>query len=168
MLLGRVIFVLTFFFWLGGCACLAYPVLRPKPRIDTSPAAFARLRYGMTRAEVEAALGGPPGHYGSDPGGQPMVKSMPKCFAPGRSPKFSADHNWLSDAGWIGVDYDAADRVSRLEWNAVMAPRPWAIRNVDLLLWSSFGLGWAVAWARLLFLRGNVGADADTDSTDPP
>jgi hypothetical protein len=41
-----------------------YSPFRP---VNTSAENFARLKYGMTRGEVEGVLGGPSGNYSSDP-----------------------------------------------------------------------------------------------------
>ena len=59
-----------------------------------------RIRIGMTRTEVQAILGPPPGNYLTRPGGLP----------PNSLSSVAAWEFWISDEGAVGVLFDS-DRV---------------------------------------------------------
>jgi hypothetical protein len=84
--------------------------LRARP-IRITRENYHRIRYGMSRARVEAILGGPPGDYSTHPveefveGGQVTSK-----------------YRWLDDSGAVHVWFDE-DRV-RFKWRfEVQAPQ---------------------------------------------
>ena len=65
----------------------------------------ALIKEGMTQAEVEALLGGPPGDYRTQPG-----QSVLTAFDAGALAECRAEQ-WLGDQGGISVAFDKQDRV---------------------------------------------------------
>jgi hypothetical protein len=74
------------------------PLMLPY-RSPVTRAAYERIEDGMTQAEVEAILGGPPGDYRTRPGisMDPLV----------RSPSGLNEQWWRGDEGEIIVGFDA-------------------------------------------------------------
>jgi hypothetical protein len=78
-----------------------------------------RIEIGMTRAQVEHVLGGPPGDYCTQPT-SPHSLSM-----------YAAWDKWLGDGGTIVVDYDGDGRVSfkvHFDHELVIRRRSWIER----------------------------------------
>jgi hypothetical protein len=141
------------------------------PWIDTTPTTFARLHEGMTRAEVEAILGGPPGHYGSDPYQQPIIWDSLGAIPGDRPiPDWYVPAVWYTDAGRIDVrfhDGGSEVRVWGLWRSDAMPPRPWAVRHAGFLAWTTLVLAcWGVGWLRILF--SGESQNADTTPIDTP
>ncbi len=83
-----------------------YGLVPHRPRAEVTRESFARIRPGMTRAEVEALLG-PPGVLMTGPDLlNPAVLKKAQEAADGR---FSV---WLGDEGAVRVDFDASGKVS--------------------------------------------------------
>jgi hypothetical protein len=73
---------------------------------------FARIRTGMTRAEVERLLGGPPGYHGryrffQPPGVENALRQV-GLATHGVMPRVE---RWKGDGGTIAVSFDPADFV---------------------------------------------------------
>ena len=92
----------------GVCVVLAlglagWYALRPHP---INRANFERIQEGMTCADVEAILGGPPGDY-TTPFDLPLARSfgMQRVTA------------WFGDEGCVGIKFDDEGRV-RMAWFA--------------------------------------------------
>lgn len=84
------------------CIVAAF-VVAALPRHNITPDAAKQIRVGMTRAEVEQILGGPPGHYYR---WRKFTISLP--FIP------SGDQ-WIADDFAVIVAYDAANRVEYVQ-----------------------------------------------------
>jgi hypothetical protein len=85
--------------------CGAFFALVGPRHCPVNRAACERIKEGMTQAEVEAILGGPPGDYRTRP-------HAPNTFVPfiatsWRTPFFQ--ERWLGDEGTIFVDYHVQD-----------------------------------------------------------
>jgi hypothetical protein len=99
----------------GGLAVLLVAVLAivwylwPDDRI--SPASCERIHEGMTRLEVEAILGGPPGAYTAD--GQDWSMGM---LHGGVRHIGTKREVWVADDGGIRVDFDQQGRVDICQW----------------------------------------------------
>lgn len=66
------------------------------PLVRLTPENCARIQWGMTQAEVEAIVGGPPGQY----------DSVDEFQYDGSSPSRPADLEWTSSHGTLEVDMD--------------------------------------------------------------
>jgi hypothetical protein len=81
---------------------------------------FAEVRVGMTQAEVEQILGGPPGDYGRHQGG------VTRMTAEGYDPRGSVLKYWFDDSTRLEIAFDAQDRVvgthKRFSWRREPAP----------------------------------------------
>ena len=87
-----------------GAYCLT------RPRLSINEETCAKIRPGMTRAEVEGLIGGPPGDYTTSPrlrGGCAMAYEICDC--------------WVSDEGEIVVEFDDG-RVSQVRFGEVLGP----------------------------------------------
>jgi outer membrane protein assembly factor BamE (lipoprotein component of BamABCDE complex) len=69
-----------------------------------------RVEIGMTRAEVEALLGGPPGDYRTNP---ERFSISHHSLAQFRLEEAYAKDDWIVDEAMIQVWFDANDRVVR-------------------------------------------------------
>ncbi len=98
-------------------ACAAAPVLLPKP-IRITQASCARIQPGMTRTEVEAILGAPPGNYETGRGG--IVLDL---YGNGVLMREGRREEWGGDEGFIQVGFDDNDTV--LWTRFVPAGRRW-------------------------------------------
>jgi hypothetical protein len=94
------------------------------PRADRiTEANLERIKEGMSRAEVDAILGGPPGDYRTGP------------TEPGRRTVFTLGpppERWLADAGVAYVSFDDAGRVQDLHFSP---NEPADIGPFDKLIW---------------------------------
>src|SRR4051794_12517958 len=87
------------------------------PTIPDSPinaANAAQIQPGMTRADVEAVLGGPPGVYGRN--------RVSYCFT-GSTPSASDSVIWFGDELAIVVQFDSEDRVAYVGSSVPMRER---------------------------------------------
>jgi hypothetical protein len=89
-------------------AGLAYWALSPAaPPRQLQTQNFPSVRAGMTQAEVERLLGGPPGKYGRYANGicgPPTAEGF--LVPPG-----SVEKIWCDDANWFEIYFDAQGRV---------------------------------------------------------
>jgi hypothetical protein len=120
---------------LGGALL---PIVLPRPSPVTR-AAFERIERGMTRAEVEDILGGPPGDYRTRPGARLLIDirgggSMPV-------PAYRSFATWEGDEGIIEVTFDR-DIVEDKDF-AEVPPRP--VAAWELVCWRL-----ERAWGRLM------------------
>jgi hypothetical protein len=125
----------------------------------------------MTRAEVEAVLGGPHGHYGSDPVEQPIMWDYLGVIpGDGPIPDWYHPKVWYTDAGRIDIrfhDDGSGDRVWSLWRTDANPPRPWAVRDAGFLAWTTLVAAcWGVGWLRILLC--GEGEDADATPIDMP
>ena len=90
---------------LAFLACAAVQLVLPKPpRI--SQASCDRIQPGMTRAEVEALLGAPPGDY--ETGRRGIVLDL---YGSGVLMREGRREEWGGDEGFIQVGFDEDERV---------------------------------------------------------
>ena len=89
---------------LGVLVCLvgAWVVLPVRRDHNITPAAYGRIRQGMTRADVEGVLGASPGYY------------TPRLVQPARLVQGNP-REWADDGIIIRVWFDDAERVERKE-----------------------------------------------------
>jgi len=101
--------------WVVGFLALALllvgvlmPLVVPR-HCPVNRRAFERVEVGMTQAEVQAILGGPPGDYRTRPGPAPC------CF---HNSTFWHDEQWFGDEGNVVVLYDRRkpNPVVHLSW----------------------------------------------------
>jgi hypothetical protein len=87
-------------------------------------AACDRIKEGMTRAEVEQILGGPPGDYRTRPG-----PAVPSTFVSAPARLFYCHEEWRGDGVALWVNFDDRGRVAGLGgWSvASESPGPIAI-----------------------------------------
>ena len=83
-------------------AVLRGPGTPPAPAARVTRGSFDRVRAGMTRAEVIAAVGAPPGVYAS---------RDVACWA-GEEWFEGVDDEWVCDDGCLGVGYGPGGRVA--------------------------------------------------------
>src|SRR5262245_159254 len=99
------------------------------PRLAIGPEGYDRIRPGMTLAEVEAAVGGPPGSYGVfDPRVVQVrddidVRRLPECRY----------LQWVGPGFMVGVQLDAPGRVVGKDLGEVVAQAPWWRRLISQL-----------------------------------
>lgn len=97
--------------------CIAITPGPPRP----CRATFEQVQEGMTAADVEATVGGPPGYYGPGKDGEDVF-TMPRGL------KWTMYESWVCDEGELLVKF----RDGRVEtvsvWNVIVLPRPslWA------------------------------------------
>jgi hypothetical protein len=94
----------------AGLVAYCLLVASSRPPVHADRAAHDRIRVGMTGAEVEALLGGPPGDYTTGPC---MVTAM-GLWAEGATYR-----DWVSDEGSITVAFDPDGRVVGKVFNQV-------------------------------------------------
>jgi hypothetical protein len=82
----------------------ALPLVMPR-RCPVTREAAARIKDGMTRADVEAILGGPPGDYRTTPPGEWDLSVTIRFGPPGR-PSWAAER-WYGDEGDAVVYFDS-------------------------------------------------------------
>ena len=98
--------------------------LLPDPPVST--ARFAKVQKGMTQAEVEELLGGPPGDYQTGRGSGMFVIDF-------LSPGDSVSKEWTGDDGVALVAFDRSGRVvtcqffesARRDWSLLAKLRHW-------------------------------------------
>jgi hypothetical protein len=78
--------------------------LAVKPLLATEN--FQLIRMGMSQAEVEKLLGGPPGDYGHNVGGWTVMTLEGVGGPPG-----SVERRWNDDSNFFEVFFDADGRV---------------------------------------------------------
>jgi hypothetical protein len=91
----------------GVGAALAYWALdqaAPRPPLQTQN--FGSVRAGLTQAEVERLLGGPPGNYGRYANGRGMMTEEGYLAPPG-----SVEEIWCDDSNRFEIYFDAQGRV---------------------------------------------------------
>ena len=93
VLLAAAYFVLT---WRPGAAA---------PR-NLKVENFSRVEYGMTQAEVEELLGGPPGNYGAHAGGGNLMTMEGYVH-----PNDAVERVWCDDSHRFEIYFDAGGRV---------------------------------------------------------
>jgi hypothetical protein len=90
--------------WTGiaaGLAVALYFLVRPPaPKHNFDRTSFEKINKGMTLAEVEAILGGPPGDYTT----RPTISECDVGWGPG-------EKEWVSDEGAISVWFDPEGRI---------------------------------------------------------
>jgi hypothetical protein len=72
------------------------------PRSSLRPDQFPQVRVGMTQAEVETLLGGPPGNYGRHRNGMTMMTLEGFIAPPG-----SVERVWCDDSHRFEIYFDA-------------------------------------------------------------
>jgi outer membrane protein assembly factor BamE (lipoprotein component of BamABCDE complex) len=72
---------------------------RPGPHLDR--AAYDRIEPGMTQAQVEAILGGPPGDYGARD-----LEDYVQTGGAGQLPGVGRVEHWLGKTAFVGVEFD--------------------------------------------------------------
>jgi outer membrane protein assembly factor BamE (lipoprotein component of BamABCDE complex) len=72
---------------------------RAGPHIDR--AAYDRIEPGMTQAQVEAVLGGPPGDYGARD-----LEDYVQTGGAGQLPGVGRVAHWLGKTAFVGVEFD--------------------------------------------------------------
>jgi hypothetical protein len=88
----------------------------PKPRLATRN--FWDIRKGMSQAEVEKLLGGPPGDYGRNVGGTSFVTAEGFCRPPGSIERLRYD-----DSNQFEIYFDAEERVVAFRKRAAPAAK---------------------------------------------
>ena len=91
-----------------------------EPRIHTEN--YLHIRRGMSQAEVEELLGGPPGNYGS---------SSPRWTPPGPTPApplGSVERVWRDDSNRIAIQFDIEGRVVGHYWQSRLKNAPTDVR----------------------------------------
>jgi hypothetical protein len=74
--------------------------------LQLRPEAFARIKNGMTQAEVERLVGGPPGNYGMWKNGFTTADAVIPPGGPG-----SIEERWYDDSHCFVVWFDSNSRV---------------------------------------------------------
>jgi hypothetical protein len=101
-----------------------FPLLSPRPSRVTK-ANFGRIEMGMSRSEVEALLGGPPGDYRTLPATVSTATTWNAALVAG------TEESWLGDEGNVVIYFDAGGvRSFRFE-----AAEPTPITPIGLALW---------------------------------
>jgi hypothetical protein len=102
-----------------GAALLAwFALIWPSGRA-LNVAGFDQLREGMTQAEVEALLGGPPGDYGRHRSGESLMTEEGYISPPG-----SFEQLWYDDGHRFEVYFDAGGKVVGFHKRAQFERRP--------------------------------------------
>jgi hypothetical protein len=81
---------------------------RSGPRIDR--AAYDRIRPGMTQAQVEAVLGGPPGDYGAHD-----LEDYTQTGGDGRLLEVGRVERWVGKTAFVSVEFDDRGAVTAKE-----------------------------------------------------
>jgi hypothetical protein len=106
--MGKVIGLSVLALALFGCQ----PVARdepPRPDLRIAPEQCDLVRPGMTAAEVEAAIGGPPGFYEGTVG---------VSYVPGTGPRsYKTDQSWSGRRGTVEVQFDKAGKATKATWH---------------------------------------------------
>jgi hypothetical protein len=97
-------------------------------RCHVTRAAFAKIEVGMTRAEVEAILGGPPGDYRTQPSPSFSLGVEMGGFIIIATP----DHYWYGDEGQVWVRFAHGGGVE--DWGFSPAKHD-PIDPIKLALW---------------------------------
>jgi hypothetical protein len=101
----------------GAATLLAVAFAPPPRRLNVD--AFPLVRTGMTQAEVEGLLGGPPGNYGRHAGGEGMM-TLEGYIAPAGS----VERLWCDDANRFEIYFDREGRVVGLHKRASYSQSP--------------------------------------------
>jgi hypothetical protein len=80
--------------------------LPPPPGSGITPAGVRSIGPGMTRAEVEARLGGPPGEYSRDV----VVEALPEELVV-KHARTGSGYHWVGRRAAVFVTFDAEGRV---------------------------------------------------------
>lgn len=96
------------------------------------PDNFPQVRLGMTQAEVETLLGGPPGNYGRHRNGLTMMTDEESIDPPG-----SLERVWCDDAHRFEIHFDAKGIVVGTHRRAGY----WQSPPEDFLAWIRWTLG---------------------------
>lgn len=83
---------------------LIAPVLSPGKMLNVG--GFAQIKAGMTQAELEALLGGPPGNYGRHANGTSMM-----TLEGFETPPDAREEIWCDDSTRFEIYFDANGRV---------------------------------------------------------
>jgi hypothetical protein len=79
---------------------------RPASHVRLAAENYPLIRVGMSQAEVEGLLGGPPGNYGRYAGGQSEMTAEGYWPPPG-----SVERIWCDDGNRFEICFDAGGRV---------------------------------------------------------
>jgi hypothetical protein len=93
-------------------------------------ATFERLKVGMTRAQVEAILGGPPGDYQTRPSVPPGEFDLARVTE--LSEQVWPTERWAGDQGDISVRFTPGGVVADVQFTAVA---PYSPSPLELALW---------------------------------
>jgi hypothetical protein len=105
------------------------PLVVPR-HCPVNRAAFERVKEGMTQAEVEEILGGPPGDYRTRPHGTNIYLS--RMFS-GLDPIIE---DWEGDEGSVAVEYEpGADGRERVTKTHFEEAAPYSPGLLELALW---------------------------------
>jgi hypothetical protein len=102
-----------------GLLVILIPAAALRPRLQV--ANYPSIRPGMTAAQVEELLGGPPGDYGWWRFGSTSFMTMEGAVAP----TGSREAVWFNDDHRIEVFFDGGDRVVAVQKRARWIRRPW-------------------------------------------
>lgn len=101
-------------------ALLIFDLSSPKiPVRQLATENFALVRIGMTRAEVEQLLGGPPGNYGRHAGGGAVMTAEGYISPPG-----SIEKIWCDDSHRFEIYFDTNGRVVSFHQRAGYSQSP--------------------------------------------
>jgi hypothetical protein len=107
-----------------GAVALAAALLLPRWLADGPGIAWAnycRIRTGMSRAEVEALLGGPPGGY--------CTERTILIEDPSLPPPPDDGEIWAGDDGGVIVVFDAGGQVTAKGWIKSQYGTKWSLRR---------------------------------------
>jgi hypothetical protein len=123
------------------------PLVMPRPSRVTR-ANYERIEMGMTQAQVEEILGGPPGDYSTVPtdyhAGGPMdiVVDMEELKAAPKS-GLHQDGSWFGDEGNVSVGYLDGKALCK----TFTPTEPVAVETLELLRWR-LERRWERLWGR--------------------
>src|SRR5262245_16040141 len=103
---------------LGGAATLLTVAFAPPAR-RLNVDAYPLVRTGMTQAEVEGLLGGPPGNYGRHATGRGLMTAEGYI-----APAGSVERVWCDDAHRFEIYFDPEGRVVGLHKRASYSQSP--------------------------------------------
>src|SRR5438876_12330427 len=76
-------------------------ILRHRPGPQINRASYEQIQVGMTQAQVEAILGGPPGDYGAR-----ELEAYTHIGSEGQLPEVGRVERWLGTSAFIAVEFD--------------------------------------------------------------
>ncbi len=109
----------------AGAGLAVYRSIITPPRRTLNAAGFDQVRVGMTRAEVEQLLGGPPGDYCRYPGGGMTITTEGV-----RAPPGSVEQIWFDERNRFEVWFDAEGRVTASHRRGYQYTPPWTLRGL--------------------------------------